>query len=181
MAMIPQYNTKLFTDFYPEVDGFIEDYKTNGLPVLLTDESISTLYYLLYAKYGNNPVANYDTNQFKYKVFAIIFQYGPTWEKRLDIQAKLRGLSEAELRQGAKTIMNQALNSDQEPNPDQTDELSYVNAQHTNKSTKSILGAYTELWNMLSLDVSKAFLDKFRPIFKTVVQPEQTYIYESEE
>lgn len=176
--MIPQYSTKLFTDFYETVDQFIEDYNNNGIPAIITEDNAKTLYYLVYAKYGNNPVANYDENQFKYKLFALIFQYGPTWEKRLDIQSKLRGLTEEEIKQGARTISKTALNPDQEP----TDEdLAYVNQQNLNKSTKSILGAYTELWNMLALDVTKSFLDKFRPLFKTVVEPEQTHIYISED
>ena len=42
------------------------------------------------AKYGNNPIANKDINQFKYKLFSTVFMYGPTWAKRLDIQKILR-------------------------------------------------------------------------------------------
>lgn len=52
---------------------------------------------MLYARYGNNPIANYDETQFKYKVFSVIFQYGPTWEKRLSVQETLRGMQIADL------------------------------------------------------------------------------------
>ena len=55
------------------------------------------MYYLLYARYGNTPIANYDQTQWKYKMFSIIFQYGPTWEKRLSIQDTLRGLQISDL------------------------------------------------------------------------------------
>ena len=55
------------------------------------------MYYLLYARYGNTPIANYDQTQWKYKMFSIIFQYGPTWEKRLGIQTTLRGLQVSDL------------------------------------------------------------------------------------
>ena len=90
--MIPQYDTKIFTDIWNRVSEFIYDYKHVGIPTTISDSNATTLYYLLYARYANNPIANYDEEQFKYKVFSIIFQYGPTWEKRLSIQQTLRGL-----------------------------------------------------------------------------------------
>lgn len=90
--MIPQYDTKLFTDIWNRATEFIYDYKNVGIPTTISDTNANTLYYLLYARYANNPIANYDEEQFKYKVFSIIFQYGPTWEKRLSIQQTLRGL-----------------------------------------------------------------------------------------
>ena len=90
--MIPQYDTKLFTDIWNRVTEFLYDYQHVGIPTTISSTNATTLYYLLYARYANNPIANYDEEQFKYKVFSIIFQYGPTWEKRLSIQQTLRGL-----------------------------------------------------------------------------------------
>ena len=119
--MIPQYSTVLFTDIYDNVDDFIADYKNessdfvNGIPNLISDTSAETLFYLLYGRYGNNPIANRDINQFKYKLFSVIFQYGPTWEKRLEVQAALRQLSLDDIRLGSKAIYNQALNPSTEP------------------------------------------------------------------
>ena len=123
---IPTYDTKLFCEIYDNANSFVTDYKTSGLyneSNKITDENAALLFYLLYAKHGNDPIANLDINQFKYKIWSIIFQYGPTWEKRLDIQEKLRGLSEKEMMQGAKSISNMALNPDQEPDESQIDEL----------------------------------------------------------
>ena len=94
--MIPMYNTKKFTDFYSNVDAFLQDYKSNGLPTTISDANAKTLFFLLYAKYGNSSISNLDENQFKYRLFSIIFQYGPTWEKRLSIQDRLRNLEEKE-------------------------------------------------------------------------------------
>lgn len=95
--MIPQYDTKLFTEIWDEASEFITDYNTVGIPATISQANATTLYYLLYARYGNTPIANYDENQFKYKVFSIIFQYGPTWEKRLSVQETLRGMQLADL------------------------------------------------------------------------------------
>lgn len=95
--MIPQYDTKLFTEIWNRVSEFIYDYKHVGIPTTISDTNATTLYYLLYARYANNPIANYDEEQFKYKIFSIIFQYGPTWEKKLSIQQTLRGLQLSDL------------------------------------------------------------------------------------
>ena len=95
--MIPQYDTKLMTEVWSDASGFLTDYQNVGIPTTISNQNATTLYYLLYARYGNTPIANYDENQWKYKVFSIIFQYGPTWEKRLDIQTTLRGLQLSDL------------------------------------------------------------------------------------
>ena len=175
--MIPMYSTKKFTDYFVTVNEFIEEYNAAAIPTTISETSAKTLYYLLFSKYGNNPIANYDETQFKYKIWATIFQFGPTWEKRLEIQTRLRNMSEKEMMSGAKSIYNTALNPDQTPDTSKTDELSYVSNQNVNKQTKSVLGAYAELWNMLRIDVTREFLDKFKDLFRTVVMPDHEYIY----
>ena len=175
--MIPQYNTILFTNVYNNVDDFLNDYKNNGIPALLTDSSIQTLFYLLYARYGNNPIANQDVNQFKYKLFSIIYQYGPTWEKRLEIQAELRGLTLDQAAEGARQIYNHAYNPETAPSTQDTEELNFVNDQNVSKSKKAPVQAAMELWDMLRVDVSETFLKEFRKLFLKVVRPQRTYIY----
>ena len=95
--MLPQYDTKLMTDVWSKATDFVADYQNIGIPTTITVQNATTLYYLLYARYGNTPIANYDEEQWKYKIFSIVFQYGPTWEKRLDIQNTLRGLQISDL------------------------------------------------------------------------------------
>ena len=95
--MFPQYDTKLMTEVWNSASEFLTDYQAAGIPTTISNQNATTLYYLLYARYGNTPIANYDENQWKYKMFSIIFQYGPTWEKRLDVQNTLRGLQISDL------------------------------------------------------------------------------------
>lgn len=178
--MIPQYENKYFTQFYDSPELFIEDYQTCGLPVILKEESLITLFYLLYAKYGNSPIANSDENQFKYKMFSIIFQYGPTWEKRLEIQAQLRGLTLEDAAIGAKSIFNHAYNPGTTPSTNDTIELDYVNDQNVSKITKAPIEAAMQLWEMLRVDVSETFLKEFQKLFLRVVKPQHTYIYTTE-
>lgn len=95
--MIPQYDTKLFTEVFEDAATFVYTYNHIGIPVTISDANATTLYYLLYARYGNTPIANYDEEQFKYKIFSVVFQYGPTWEKRLSVQKTLRDFQLADL------------------------------------------------------------------------------------
>lgn len=181
VRMTPAYNTILFTQIYNEVETFIEDYKTNGLPTTITDESATTLFYLLFARYGNNPIANLDITQFKYKLFATVFQYGPTWEKRLDIQSKLRNLSEADLLAGSKAIYNHAYNPSTQPGTSSLEELSYINDQNTTNYKRNKLEAYTVLMGVLETDVSEEFINKFQPLFKQFVEDERPLLFITEE
>lgn len=184
-----KYNTKLFTEVWDEADKFKTDYKASGLYDAvtsngvtnyhnsLTDANIVLLYYMLYARYGNSPIANLDENQFKYKVYSIIFQYGPKWQKELEVQDTLRGLNEAQLLQGAKTIYNKAYNDATAPSTQTTEETPFINEQNVSNYKKNKLGAYAELLSLLKTNVSDVFLDRFRKLFKTVISPDHPTVY----
>lgn len=182
--MIPQYSTMKFTDVWDNSAEFVSDYKSSGLYVSnnkITDESATALFYLLYARYGNSPMANRDVNQFQYKVFSIIFQYGPTWEKELDVQSKVRALTDDDIRLGSKAIYNQALNPADAPSTATLEELTYINQQNTTNYKKSPLEGYAILVDLLKDDVTKKFIDKFNICFKKFVSSERPLIYVSEE
>ena len=175
--MIPQYDTKLFNEIWEDKDAFLADYASIGIPTTISNSNATTLYYLLYAKYGNNPIANLDEEQFKYKIFSTIFMYGPTWEKRLDIQQKLRNLTDSEIATGTKAIYNNAMNPSTAPSTGSLDELTYINSQNTTNYKKSKMDAYAQLWDLLETDVTAEFINRFRVCFKQFVRPEKTWIY----
>lgn len=182
--MLPEYSTMIFTDVWNEAGDFAAEYKSSGLYITnskVSDDSAATIFYLLYARYGNNPIANRDVNQFKYKVFATIMQYGPTWEKRLSVQKAIRDLTVDDIRLGSKAIYNQAMNPSTEPTTSTLEEITYINAQNTTNYKKSPLEGYSILLELLDTDVTKEFIDKFKVCFKTFVQPERPLIYVSEE
>ena len=181
MNLLPQYNTKLFTDIYDKADTFVADYNSINLGGLTDPTLITKLFYLLYAKFGNSPIANLDENQFKYKLFSTVFMYGPAWEKRLDIQNEIRNLSADDLLQGAKAIHNHALNPETDPSTADLTELTYINEQNTTNYTKSKMDAYGQLWSLISTDVTAEFLAKFNDCFKKFVMPANPLIYVTEE
>ena len=177
VTMLPRYDTKLFTEIWEDKDAFLSDYNgatAVGIPSTISSANATVLYYLLYAKYGNNPIANLDEEQFKYKVFAIIWQYGPTWEKRISIQTALRNLSDTDIQLGAKAIYNTALNPSTAPTTSSLTELTYINQQNTTNYKKSKLEAYGILWELLKTDVTEEFLNRFKKLFKQFVRPEKT-------
>lgn len=181
--MLPQYSTMLFTQIWDNAEDFVSDYKSSGIYDVhncIADDSATKLFYLLYARYGNSPMANRDINQFKYKIFSVIFQYGPKWEKELEIQYNLRELTEDEIRLGSKAIYNQALNPQTSPSTATLEELTYINQQNTTNYKKSPTEGYAMLVSLLKDDITSKFIDKFSICFKKFVSNEQPLIYVTE-
>ena len=183
MSNFPRYDTKLFCEVFEEFNDFLY-YYVNEIDASIkvfnptTEAGLNTLkriYYLLYARYGNNPIANYDETQFIWKLFTIVYQYGPTWAKRLDVQEKLRALTDDQLKEGSKAVFNHAYNPTEIPSGD--DDLSFINEQNRTKYTKSPLEGYAILEELLKTDVTTEFLNKFQRLFKQFVRPERTWIY----
>ena len=187
--MIPMYNTKRFTQIWDNSDDFMADYKASKLYDAetvnnvvkyhnsLTDKNIEILYYALYARYANNPLANLDENQFKYKVYLTIFQYGPNWQKELELQDKLRNLSDTEIAEGQFAIYNQAANDATAPSTTSLTELEYINNQSTSRLKKARLNAYNDLLLLLKTDVTKKFIDRFEPLFKKFLYEARPTLY----
>ena len=172
--------TKKFTDIYPDYATFETDYTGSPLNGAITNDNLEILYYLLYAKYGNSYITNMDENQFKFKLFSIIWKYGPTWEKKLEIQGNLRELDEDDILIGASAIYNHAFNPETTPTTQDRTELDYINEQNVTKYTKTQMDAYGQLWSLLATDVTEDFLNRFAVLFKKFISP-VTYLYESEE
>lgn len=182
--MLPQYSTILFTDVWNDVADFKSDFADSPFAGSLSSsnpDNVSLIFYLLYARYGNNPIANLDVEQWKFKIFSVIFQYGPTWQKRLEIQGKLRSLTEDDILKGTKAIFNHAFNPSSTPSTGSLEELTYINDQSTSNYKKSKMDAYMQLWELLDTDVTEEFLTQFRRCFKIFVSSEQPLLYVTED
>ena len=181
------YRTKKFGDVWSTVEDFIADYSNNGVPATIPTRnpsmsrdqgSVYNLYYLLYSRYGNDVIASSDLQRFKMNLFAIIWQYGPNWVKNLEIQSKLRKLTDDEITQGSVQIYNQADNPSTDPSTDTSEYLQYIKSQNTSINKKGKLEGYALLDSLLKRDVTQEFLNRFKPLFKTVVEPEELLLYE---
>ena len=179
-SLYGNYRTRTFSEIYPTKEEFINDYK-QVYPDTMKEDKLSTLYYLLLSKYANSHIINTDENQFKLKAMSTIFCYGPTWAKRIDIQKKLRELSESDLLTGSKAIYNHASNPSTIPSTGSKEELIFIDEQNTQAFKKGKLDAYTLLWEMLRADVTTEFLGKFKNLFIVVVLPESPLWYASDD
>lgn len=180
------YRTRKFTDVFPDLASFQASFAACQIPLTefassATDQIVTTLYYLLYARYGNSHIASSDENQFTYKMWALVFQYGPTWSKRLDIQSKIRALTDDELARGTQAIYNSANNPEVAPSTSALEELPYISNQNTTNYKKSKIDSLNEQWAMLSTDVTEEFLGRFKKLFLTIVQPEAPMYFISKE
>ena len=174
---LPEYNTVLFCLVWPDADSFVTDHQNCEIKANVSDEVARIIYYLLYARYGNSPIALFDINQFKYAVFSTVFQYAPTWQKKLEIQEKLRGLTEEELRAGGRNVVNYALHPDTEPSDASTDELQHISQQTSTNHKRGMADAYGNLLRFLVDDVTERFLERFRKLFLKFLSPNITAIY----
>ena len=189
--MKPMYDTNLFCEIWDSSDKFLADYNntgtefTNQVPPVISQENALMTYLLLFSRYGNNPIANYDVNQFKNKIFTIIWQYGPAWEKRLSMQEDIRNLTLQEITQGTKTdwssegtqsqnnsgtdttINNHAFNPSTAPTTQTTNELDYIDQQQVAKgsATSTISGTDSKTTGQV---VTKSKMDAYAQLWDLV-------------
>lgn len=174
------FRTRKFKQIFPSTEDFIAEYKASDLysdMAKLKDDELKLVYALLYSRYANSTIASDDENQFKYKVFSILFMYGPTWAKRLETQHTLREMSIDELQLGGKAVYNTALNPSSLPSTSSLDELTYINQQNTTNYRKSKMEAYSILLSLLETDITEEFISRFKKLFIVVVQPDSPLWY----
>ena len=190
-SMKPMYDTNLFCEIWDSSDKFLADYNntgtgfTNQVPPTISQENALMTYLLLFSRYGNNPIANYDVTQFKNKIFTLIWQYGPAWEKRLSMQEDIRNLTLQEITTGTKTdwssegtqsqnnsgtdttINNHAFNPSTAPSTQDTNELNYIDQQNVAKgsNTSTISGTDSKTTGQT---VTKSKMDAYAQLWDLV-------------
>lgn len=174
------FRTRTFADVFGSAEEFIESFTECPLNTAEIQGILPKLFYLLYSRYGNSHIAFSDENQFKYSLYSTIWQYGPAWAKRVDIQEKLRALSEEELLIGGKAIHNHSFNPNTAPSTSTMEELLTINDQNTTNYKKSKLEAYGTLWELLDTDVTSEFLNQFKKLFIVVTAPDYPLYYTTE-
>ena len=143
-----------------------------GIPSIISEQSATTLFYLLYANYGNNQINSTDLTRWKYKLFSLIYQYGPVWEKKLDIQTKLRNLTDDQLITGSKDIFNHAMNP--ATTVRNNEEIDFINEQNMTLRKKYILDGYANLEALLEDNITSEFINRFKSLFRPIVQPDNS-------
>lgn len=195
MPMIKRYPGKrfpsqgsnyTFNELYPDADTFLADYKACELPATISDENVKLLYFSLLARKGLDCIQSESVGMFKYKMFLLIWQYGPSWEAKLNIQKKLQQLPDSDILDGGTQIYNTGVNPSTPIGKDQEqhqgtlskNELNFVQQQNVALNTRNKTNAYRGYQDMLKNDVSEEFFDKFDKLFAFVYAPGITYYNE---
>lgn len=178
--MLPRYNTGLFSEIFINADAFWEDYQVCSFPKDVSEENIRLIYALLLAAYGQSSIANETVDQFKIKLWSIVWQYAPTWVTRIDIQKRLRELPLEELKKGGKAIYNRALHPGTEPTDASLEELDFIDSQNVTNFKKSTPEAMAIQWDLLRDNLTKQFISRFKILFRTILRPEVDSIYTEE-
>ena len=175
------YRTRTFANIFPSFEEFEEAYHKVGLTIQFNESlSLTQLYTMLYAHYGNSHIAYSDENQFVFYLFTIIFQHGPTAIKHRYIQDKLRSIGDEELMVGGKAIYNHAFNPSTAPSTSTMEELLHINDQNTTNYKKSQMEGYASLMALLDKDVLDEFIHKFRRLFIKITAPDYPLLYNTE-
>lgn len=180
---------KTFSDVFPTSDIFISQFKetpfyANPVASMLTDTTLELIYVLLYNKYGNNEIVNFSENQFRNKLYGIMWSVGPIWLTKLNIQQKLWSLGlddNSDIYKGSGAIYNHAMHDETAPGTGTTEELPYINDQNVTKYKKSKLEGLMLYADTLNDRVTDDFINKFRRLFKTFISKYANDIYVTEE
>lgn len=176
-SLYGNYRARTFSEIFESENKFLEEWnKTPFSAATATEtnfqENFNLIFYLLYSRYGNSTIASSDENQFRYKLFGLMFQYGPTWAKELQIQKELRSKNVEEFQMGTKNIVNNAQNPSSAPSTSTLEELLYINQQNTSTTKRSLADGYALMLSLLKEDVTETFIKRFQKLFLTIVAPE---------
>lgn len=138
---------------------------------MATNGNMTTLYYLLWARYASSHIRSDYPQQWKMKIMMTVFEYGPTWSKRLEIQEKVRNMSDDEIQKGTIMTYNSAMNPDGAPTTDTWDTLKGINSQNKNLYQRGKLDSYAYIDQILITDVTREFIEKFKKFFDIMAAP----------
>ena len=192
--------TRKFADIFPKFEVFQAAWNdtvfseqavalSQQIPETATDKNVEgpqnlmLIYQLLLSRYANSTIASSDEGRFILQCMATIFQYAPAWIKRLEIQHTLHemDLNSDEFLRGSAMISNISLNPSEDPGTDTMAALSTINQQNTNIQKRDKFKALAILEELLKTDITGAFLDKFRSLFRVIVAPQRPLFYTTEE
>lgn len=176
-SLYGNYRTRTFSDIFDSNAKFLEEWNKTPFSAATAGEAdfqynFNIIFYLLYSRYGNSSIASSDENQFKYKLFAIMFQYGPAWAKELQIQKEIRATNIEDFQLGTKNITNNASNPSTAPTTSTLEELPYINQQNTSTTKRSLADGYALMLSLLKEDVTETFIKRFEKLFLNIVAPE---------
>lgn len=161
------YRTRRFSEIFPDKEAFRTEYLNIGIGGFSNDETLNTLYVLLYARRGNDAIMSSDETRFKYDLFSIIYKYGAEYEKKKEIQDAIKNLSNEELERGTTSINNHALNPSTVPQTQEFEQLKKIDSQTATGFKHSRI----EALNIQAASLDTSYIEKFLSRFDRLFNP----------
>lgn len=171
------FRSPTFSEVYPDFETFKTEYNNLGLNYTMKEEYMKSLYVLLLGRYANSHTAHSSIDIFKIQLGSIIYEYGPSWEKRMELQKELRDMTTEEYREGSGAIYNHSFNPSTDPSTLSDQILPTIDDQNTTKYKKSKLEGLTIGYSSLVTDVTEMFITKFRRLFVKVLMTGNPLLY----
>lgn len=175
------FYSSTFSEIYPTYEAWQEDYNLfkESLPYFgdfKNNQTVKMIYYALASQYAfSHHIGSKD--QWRLMMWSRVMEYGRFFERELEVQKDILGLSIEDLKQGSKAIYNTAHNPGTAPSTNSLEELEYINQQSTTNYKKSKLEGYALLMNMLNKDLVYDFVNKFKNLFIQVCYPDYPLLY----
>lgn len=185
-SLYGNFRTRSFSEIFSTKEEFVNYFtEINLVPKFnsITTENryaLERVYLLLLSRYANSHIASSDENRFKLQLAAMVDAYGPTWYKKVEVQERLRELSVEEVMLGTKAIHNHSYNPSTAPSTSTLEELTTINEQNTTKYVKNKVEGYDLLLSLLDDTMTDIFLNRFKPLFLMIVEPELPLWYTTE-
>lgn len=168
MSLIRKTNQRTLLDLWDSVEAFKEDMNGTYSPLkpAVTDETISTTFFMLIGRYGDSPILGYvDEPRWKLRFFTAYRQFTPVWETKTGIQKEIREMKPEDIAKGDLAIYNNALNPNTEPSDASNTELTYINSQNTTRRQMNRIDALMKKWDSLDTNLDSEYLDRFSKLF----------------
>ena len=174
--------TRTFADVFGDVNAFVNDWK--ALPFSeegeVDDNAVKLTYFLLASRYANSTIANLDEDQFKFKLFSLVWQKAPVWAKSKALRNTLLDLNLDEILSNGKAIYNHSYNPSTEPSTGSTEELTTINDQNVTINKKGKVVGIAEYLALIDNDPTEDYIRCFKDLFIKIVEPQFELLYETD-
>lgn len=172
------FRNALFLEVFPDYAAFEEARDLVALPDRLASaDTLKTIYTLLCARYGESVIAYNSIHLFKQAIFSTIFSHAPAWEKRIELQDRLRELTQDQIARSTRAVHNHSYNDGTPPGTGADELLPTTDAQNTSTFYRGELDGIRDVWALLDVDATEDFLNEFRPHFIAIVAPSHPLLY----
>lgn len=187
MSNYGTYKNRSYSEIFSTVEDFLAAYEDSKFPKILPvsgseyGADMTTIHYMLLSRFGESIIRSTSERHFVDCLFLTVFQYGPTLAKQLEMQTKLRALSDDEVLLGSRAVYNTARHPSTAPITSSVEPLPKIDSQSTTSYVKSKLEGYSTLAALLDAELINDFLARFEPLFDPLAMPDYDLRYCKEE